>query len=148
MTRSAGPDKKLMLVVLDTNVLISALLYKKRLGKIGDLIEQGRLTPCFIAPTWEELENVLRYPKLQPKIKLLNTSPEEITQSLSLQSAMFPEPSKIPKLVAHSGDNFILAAAISAKAAYIVTGDKELLALKKFNKIPIIPPYQFLQIVL
>ncbi|MBI2355851.1 MAG: putative toxin-antitoxin system toxin component, PIN family [Candidatus Doudnabacteria bacterium] len=137
-----------MLVVLDTNVLISALLYKKRLGKIGDLIEQGSLTPCFIASTWRELESVLRYPKFQPKIKSLNTTPEEIAQSLSLQSAIFPDPNNVPKLVTHSGDNFILATTIAAKASYIITGDKELLALKKFKNTSIISPVQFTQIVL
>lgn len=139
-----GPDKKPMVVVLDTNVLISALVYKKRLGKIGDWIEQGRITPCFIALTWAEFENVLHYPKLQRQIAALPSTPEEIAQSISPQSQMLTDPVEIPNIVRHPGDNNILAAAVAAKAMCIVTGDAELLNLKTYKDIPIMHPVDFL----
>ncbi len=134
-----------MRVVLDTNVLISALVYKKTLGKIGDLIEQGRITPCFTISTWREFENVLRYPKLQPKIKSLDTSAKEIAQALTASKVLvFADPERVPNEVSEVGDNNILAAGIRSQASCTVTGDAELLALKQFRNIPIIAPQKFL----
>jgi putative PIN family toxin of toxin-antitoxin system len=46
-----------------------------------------------------------------------------------------------------SDDDVVLAAALAGSADAIITGDKDLLVLKKFRKIRILSPRQFLELV-
>ena len=65
-----GQKKKITpKVVLDTNVLMSALLFKGSLSKMVDLWKAGRIKPVFSRSTFQEFKRVLTYPKfaLTPK---------------------------------------------------------------------------------
>lgn len=133
-----------MRVVLDTNILISTLLFKGQLGIIETLIKTGRITPCFIISTWQEFQNVLRYPKLDLALGSLGISPEQIIEAVAAKSLIFADPNNIPSVLKDFVDNFILAAGVVSQAACIITGDKLLLALKSFAGTQIISPRQFL----
>ena len=135
-----------MKVVLDTNILVSAFLFGKRLEKIIKLIEQGEITPCFVMFTLQEFKTVLSYEKFRLVLISANKTAQEIVQDISNYSEVLDDPQDIPKIVKHLGDNYILAAAAAAKARYIITGDTELLELKTFENIPIITPEKFLQL--
>lgn len=134
-----------MRVVLDTNVLISAFLFEKRLGKIVKLIERGTITPCFIMYTFQEFQNVLGYEKFKPLLKAAHTITDEIVESIQGKSLILDNPENIPSATSDIPDNYILAAAQLAEAAYIVTGDKQLLALHEFKNIPIVSPQKFIK---
>ncbi len=134
-----------MRIVLDTNVLVSAFLFEKRLGKIAKLIEQGDITPCFLVYTLYELKTVLQYEKFAPVLKRINMTAEEIVEHLSNHSLVLADPKEIPQIVRHLGDNYVLAAGITVHADYIVTGDAELLEFKSFQNIPIVIPQKFLE---
>ena len=56
-------NKEIKKIVLDTNILISALLFKGELSKIVDLWEKGKITPVISKETFEEFRDVLKYPK-------------------------------------------------------------------------------------
>jgi predicted nucleic acid-binding protein len=57
-----GPSR----AVLDTNVLISALLFDQgRLGWLRPCWQSGRLTPLLAQPTLRELLKLLAYPKFR-----------------------------------------------------------------------------------
>jgi putative PIN family toxin of toxin-antitoxin system len=59
-----GQKKKITpKVVLDTNVLVSALLFKGSLSKMVDLWKSGRIKPVFSQATFQEFKMVLTYPK-------------------------------------------------------------------------------------
>ncbi len=135
-----------MRVVLDTNVLISALLFKQRLGVFEIFIKTGVLAPCFTVATFQELKNVLGYDHLQSYLQRSNLTAAEIIKNLTPHCQFFPDPDKIPKLATHASDDYILAAAATAKAEYLVTGDKGLLSVKMFENIPIIQPQKLLKI--
>lgn len=62
---SNGQETKSIKLVLDTNVLISVLLFGKKLGFIMHLIEDETITPCFTKSTFFELVTVLRYIQIQ-----------------------------------------------------------------------------------
>jgi len=134
-----------MRVVLDTNVLVSAFLFEQRLGKFVQLIEQGTITPCFVVTTFKELAAVLQYKKFAPLFASANTSIDKILEDLQGRSIIVDDPKVVPDITADAPDNYILAAAKVAKAAYIVTGDKLLLRVRQFENIPIITPKKFLQ---
>ena len=135
---SNGQETKPIRLILDTNILISALLFSGKLGFIGGLIERGIITPCFIESTFREFQNALEYSKFTPALAKLDASPEQIIHALAERSQVLADPKEIPSLVPGEGDNYILAAAAAAKAAAIVTGDKLLLQLEHFQDIPII----------
>jgi len=133
-----------MRVVFDTNVLISALVFRKHLEKIETVIKQGDSTPCFISATFQEFQNVLEYSKLHAFMQASNLTPKKIIVAVSKKSLFFADPVIIPQAIADTSDNYILAAAIASRAQYIVTGDKLLLSLKEFVGIPIVTPKTFL----
>lgn len=136
--RLSGPETKPIKLILDTNVLISALLFSGKLGFIEDLIERGIIVPCFIETTFRELQNALEYSKFIPALARLETSREQIIHALAEHSQVLSDPKEIPSLVPGEGDNYILAAAMAANANAIVTGDKLLLQLEQYQDIPII----------
>ena len=133
-----------MRVVFDTNVLISALVFRKHLEKIETVIKQGDSTPCFISATFQEFQNVLEYQKLHAFMQASNVTPKQIIVAVTKKSLLFAAPASIPQAVADTSDNYILAAAMTSRAEYIVTGDKLLLSLKEFVGIPIVTPKTFL----
>ncbi len=52
-----------------------------------------------------------------------------------------------PKVCRDPDDDRILAAAVNAGCAYLVTGDKDLLALKKFIDTGVVTPREFAELV-
>lgn len=136
-----------MKIVLDTNVLVSALLFHGKTGKIIGLIENGEITPCFTLETLEELRQVLERDQFKKNLTEIQVRPAEIIASLLQQSILCPAAANqsIPPVPDDPTDTIFLVCAISCNAACIVSGDKHLLKLKKFNSIPIFSPTQFLQ---
>jgi len=123
-------------VVLDTNVLVSALLFEGgRLAWIRQSWQSGRITPVLAEPTARELLRVLAYPKFRLK-------PAEIEQFLA---ELLPwsetwrqplEPSQIR--CRDRKDQVFLDLALSANVEVLVSGDADLLALQDQLKVPAI----------
>ena len=65
---------------------------------------------------------------------------EEETERVSLRVA-------VQGVATHPEDDLILATAVSAQADYLVTGDKQLLALGSFQGVRIVAPAAFLAIL-
>jgi len=120
-----------MRLVLDTNVIISALLFdglpeKLLLGTLGGLHELV-LSSYIIAETSRILEDKF---EVQPtNIKLLQ-------QLLYEGQIVYFEP--FLDVVADEPDNRILETAVKGNADYLVTGDKLLLQLKEYQSLKII----------
>lgn len=120
-----------MRLVLDTNVIISALLFdglpeQLLLSTLGGLHELV-LSPYIIAETTRILED--RF-KVQPtNLKLLQ-------QLLGEAEIVYFQP--FLNVVADEPDNRILETSIEGNANYLVTGDKLLLQLKEYRGIKII----------
>lgn len=133
-----------MRVVLDTNVLISAFLFDGHVGKVLKLTDDGIITPCFVAYTFQEFKNVLNYPKFASVLRSGHITIEEITEAMQIKSIILSDPKTIPSATPDAPNNYVLATAQLAQAEYIVTGDKLLLALKEFAGIPIVTPKTFL----
>lgn len=133
-----------MRVVLDTNVLISAFLFDKHVGKVLKLVDDGIITPCFVAYTFREVTNVLSYPKFASVLKSGHTTAGAIAEAMQIKSIILPDPKIIPNATPDTPDNYVLATAQLAQVEYIVTGDKLMLSLKEFVGIPIVTPKTFL----
>ena len=55
-------------------------------------------------------------------------------------------PAELSKVVRDAADDHIIAAAVAAGAAFIVTGDRDLLALREYGGIRIITPAAFVSL--
>ena len=132
-----------MRVVLDTNVLVSALLMESSLpGQLITHWRQGRFTLLTAAPQLDELMRVTRYPKIRARLKpaqagrLINDLREVAVVMERLPSVdVSPDPY----------DNYLLAIASGGEADYLVTGDKpHLLALGHHDGTKIVSVRDFI----
>ena len=134
--------EKIIRVVLDTNVLISALLFKGELSRIVGLWEKGKIVPVISKETFDELRTVLEYPKF-------SLSRAEIKSLIEHEILPFFEVVNVSKHVKGAsrdpGDDKFISCAISANANCIVTGDKNLSDLKKYQSIRIIHTSDFIK---
>lgn len=133
-----------MRVVIDTTVLISALLWKKKLTPLYHLINQCKITLCFSKATLAELIKVVSYPHIAAKAEQEKIDLIKLIKHFSSKSIL-SQPLKIPDLIkVDRFDNHFLACAKASGASFIISGDKHLLKLKEFQGIPIISPAEFL----
>ena len=122
-------------VVLDTNVLVSALLFGGRTGMLCDLWKSGRIIPLVTKETFAEFRKVLSYPKFK-------LTQREIRSILNEEILPFVEPVEITKRI--NGicrdplDDMFLAVAAGGAAQFLVTGDKDLLVLKHYRQTQIV----------
>lgn len=118
-------------VVLDTNVVLSALLFAGgRLQWLRAAWQQGQLAPLVNQQTTAELLRVLTY----PKFRLGPAEREELLADYLPHCEIVgpQEPLALPA-VRDSADTMFLQLACTARAAYLVTGDADLLNLARAN---------------
>lgn len=128
-------------VVLDTNVLISAILFGGKPRQILEKAIRGEFRLCMSEPILEELKGVLRRSKF-------DYSPEMIQVILTELAGIadFVNPSKTINVVLEDPeDNRILECAVEAEANYIVIGDFHLLKLSRYRNIEVLNAVAFLE---
>lgn len=133
-----------MKIVVDTNVLISALLWYGPSHELLILIEEGTFTLCITSVLLEELKDVLSRPKFSSRIKELRTSCEELLAGIIDIAELHPDKKIDPVVEDDPSDDKVLACALASGAKYIITGDIHLLQLKSWSEISILTPRQFL----
>src|SRR5438105_3871650 len=115
-------------VVLDTNVVLSALLFGG--GPAGRLRvgwQAGQFVPLASAATARELVRVLSY----PKFRLAESEQQDLLADYLpwVQVVRIPDPPPATPPCRDSFDLPFLHLAIAGTAKMLVTGDKDLLAL-------------------
>ena len=131
-----------MRIVLDTNVLISALLFGGNPREILDRVIRGEIVLCLSESITSELAKVLQRPKFGFSPTIVN----QIVTELSAISELVLPTEMIQEIRADETDNRVLECAFEASAEYIVSGDVHLLELQKFGSIQIVNPQQFLEL--
>ncbi len=131
-----------MLVVLDTNIFISALLVPSSLpAKLVTLWYRGKFTLLTSTIQVDELMRVSRYPKIRGRTNPAATGRliNEIRDLATIVDNLpFVDVSPDPY------DNYLLAISSGGLADYLVTGDKvHLLAIKKFEGTAIVSAADF-----
>ena len=130
-----------MLVVLDTNVLLSALRADRSPpAAILDAWRAGRFLLVTSLEQIEEFKRAAGYPKLRPYLprravgRVVNElrSAELVLERLR-RAGDSPDP----------GDDYLLAMAAASDADVLVTGDKALLSLKRIGATSIVSPRRF-----
>ncbi len=134
-----------MRVVLDTNVVVSALLW----GGIHELLiwaaDEDRLELFTSEALVAELAGILERSKFATKLSELGSSPGEvvaryreiadIVEALAIEATQLRDPN----------DAAVLACALAARADAIVSGDRDLHALGSYEGIVILSPTECIE---
>ena len=129
-------------VVIDTNVVVSALLFRGTPGKLIPLWKSGRIQPLASEEIFKEYLSVLSYPKFK-------LSEDEISSMLYHEILPYFEVVRagFGQVIIQddpSDDKFIHCAE-TGKARMIISGDQHLINLKSCGKVKIVTPSQFLK---
>jgi putative PIN family toxin of toxin-antitoxin system len=128
-------------VVLDTNVLISAILFGGKPRQVLEKAIRGEIRLCISEPILEELKGVLERSKFDYSPEMIQVILTELTGVSD-----FVNPSKTIDVVLEDlEDNRILECAVEAEANYIITGDFHLLKLSKYRDIEVVNAVAFLE---
>ncbi len=128
-------------VVLDTNILISALGWTGKPRKIFDMCVDGQSELIISQKQIDELAKVLDYPKFN-----FTQEQKDTFLAIILKLATLVEIEReINAINEDPADNAILEAAVAGNADYIISGDPHLLKLRQFEKIRILSAAEFLE---
>jgi len=132
-----------MKVVLDTNILVSALISRGKPSKLLTLIKVKDHSLLISNDILEELSRVASDEKISRYAS--GEDYAEFLRTLLEKSSLVRPKSKVH--VFNDADDRILGTAVDGKAEIIVTGDKHMLRLKSFRHIRIITVGQALRIL-
>ncbi len=128
-------------IIVDTNIFISFLI-NRDYSKLDKIIIENKATLLLSNELIDELITVLSRPKFKKYIS------KEDLNTLMLFFNEYGElvnvTSKV-KLSRDANDDFLLALAKDGKATFLITGDKDLLVLKKTNQTKIVSISDFLK---
>jgi putative PIN family toxin of toxin-antitoxin system len=130
--------------VLDTNVLVSALLSEA--GIPNQVLRQAGLTyQLFISnEILEEAEEVLHRPRIRERGQLTEDRIRQFLAILQTVAGIVPNPPSLQVIEDDPDDNIILGCALGAQADYLVSGDMHLKRLGSYEGIRIVSPSEFL----
>ncbi len=131
-----------MNVVVDTNVLISAVLwFGPSYNVLKTILDKYCLVQC--SETLKEFENVIKRKKISKILKKNNIHADTIIETLIKQSSFYyisdkNEPLMENITIEDANDLKFVKLAIQTNSKFIVSGDKHLLKLKKVGNIKIL----------
>lgn len=130
------------LVVIDSNVWISGLVFGGNPGKIIRLFVSGDVLLIVSEELLSELRRKIsqRFPLFVPNLSLLEASIREEVMMVRLGGVSISVSRDVD-------DNKFIETAVAGSAGYIISGDKDLLDLKTYNDIKIVKPAEFLTLI-
>lgn len=136
-----------MRLVLDTNVVVSALLWGGTPFRLLQLAVEGEVE-LFTSPVLAaELGEILARPHLAVKLIEQGTTADTV-MALYLESARAVSPLFVPRVVPDDpDDDHVIACALAAQVDLIVSGDKHLLNLREHQGMPIVTAAQAVQMI-
>ena len=134
-------QNKRLQVILDTNLWISFLI-TKTLSKLDKHLQQGKMQLVFSEESFTEFLEVAN--RLKFKKYFTHSDIKELFEYMHQYGKIIEVESKVT-ICRDYKDNFWLELAQDSKADYLVTGDKDLLVLKKFGKTKILTFKDFIK---
>ncbi|MGV8161929.1 MAG: putative toxin-antitoxin system toxin component, PIN family [Candidatus Nanoarchaeia archaeon] len=133
-------------VTLDTNILISGSFWTGDSFRILELIDKHKIISVLSNEIIEEYYETLISPEILKKVKNKALLLTTVAQKIITNSVIVSPSTKINLITEDFDDNKILECAKEGKVDYIITKDNHLLKFKKFERIQIITPDEFLRI--
>lgn len=135
---NSDTGENLVRIVLDTNVLVSAILFGGKPEQILRSVIEKKILAVTSPILLSELKEVFskKFPLREPDFKLTVNNLEKIFRTV--------QPKKEIKISRDDDDNRVLEVALEGGCNYIITGDSDLLDLATFKNIKIVTPDTFL----
>ena len=129
-------------VILDTNVLVSALIQRSYPNLIlNNCVFEGLIEVCISDEIFEEYLDVLNRPKFSRYPDFQNKAELVLTHIENKATKYFPK--RKFKIIKDLDDNKFLELAYESKADFIITGNTNDFTMSDFNGTLIINPKDF-----
>jgi uncharacterized protein len=132
-------------IVIDTNVLLSGLLWQGAPHILFNQVRTGTIELIMSQTLLEEFSEVITRQKFVAILQRTTRTPERILHELQALVEMVVAPPLSYPVCRDPDDDAVLACALAAHADLIVSGDTDLLVLKQFQGIPIVTAAQALK---
>lgn len=138
-------EKRRPVVVLDSNVWVSAIIWGGKPARIINLAEQHSIVIAISEEMVDEIRRILSYDKLESIYTQAGITQTELLGKI-LSIARFVRPkSKVGVVKEDPSDNRVIECALAAKAGHIVSGNEHLLRMRSYAGIEIISVKGFLE---
>lgn len=135
-----------MRTVLDTDVWLSGIFWEGEAYKLIRTIENKKIEIVVTKKILLEIVEVLnKEAKFQKFIKNRKLAVENLMRTILSISKLVVSKSKLKVIREHASDNKILESAVDGMVDYLISYDNHLLKLKKYKKIKILTPAEFLR---
>ncbi|WP_373509395.1 putative toxin-antitoxin system toxin component, PIN family [Thiocapsa sp.] len=132
--------------MLDTNIVISGLIWGGMPRRLLDLARDGRVTLFTSSVLLDELAEVIARSKFEAMLTSQDFTPAFLIQRYGMLARLVT-PRAIERIVRDADDDAVIATALAAQADVIVTGDYDLLTLRAYNEIQILNPADAVHLV-
>jgi uncharacterized protein len=130
--------------VPDTNIISSGLLWRGNPRRILDAARDG-IIELFTSPVLlEELEAVLGREKFVARLAAADVTVQDLVSGYSALATVIEAEAIEPVILVDPDDDAVLACALAADAEVIVSGDRDLLGLKKHKDVRILTATELL----
>jgi len=129
-----------MRVVLDTNVLLAAVLFRGLPRSLLESALRGEIDLVTSPTLLMELEELL-HRKFHFPSELAHATRTEMESLADVVT-----PTEVPRVARDPDDDEVLAAAVVGAAEAIVTGDRDLLSLGTYEGMRILTPAEFAEL--
>ena len=137
------PRSKPVRIIIDTNLWISFII-SKRFDALDSLIQSNQVRLLFSIELIEEIQATIEKPKLKKHFD--SKAVEEMLLTFESMIELIQVKSKV-QVCRDSKDDFLLSLSKDGKAHFLITGDKDLLALNRFRKTDIVTFSQFIKVL-
>ena len=132
-------------IILDTNVLVSALLKAhSNPALILSLAIERKVQLCLSDDIFSEYKEVLAYGKFK---NLDQNNVKALLNKLKEDALLFIPRAPVNIIKNHQADNKFLECALAAEADFVITGNRKHFNFKTFHHIQILTPTEFLFII-
>lgn len=135
-----------MRVVLDTNTVISGLLWHGPPRQVLSLAREGKFTLFASSAMLAELSNVLQREKFARRLNAAGVTAAELVRGYTALTIRIEPATIYPVVVDDPDDDVFLACAMTARAQVVVSGDHHLLELETHQQINIVSAALFLEL--
>jgi len=129
--------------VMDTNVLVSGILWRGVPFQLLRRSEEGKLRIYTSLEILGGVHHVLHYPKSQQYIDNLQASPGEFFTKIASLCTVVHVDQVVKGVCTDADDEKFLSCALAANVDLLVSGDKHLLDLKRHSSIRILSAREF-----
>jgi len=135
-----------MRVVLDTNVVASAILWGGAPRQLLQAARKKRIEIFSSMPMLAEFADILGRRKFARQLAASLLTIDQIVERYA-QLTSVVRPVATPRIAPDPDDDMVIGTALAAKAAFVVTGDKPLLSIADYQGVRIVGVTQAIEII-